>query len=338
MTNAYRRFLVLVGAACVVTVGFAAALTRYADPYWLSDPRPFRDDSPALDVQMRLSKAVQLISREWEVPLKVVLIGSSTVYRGLNPAALDYPAGAVYNLGISSLRMQEAHAYVRHLLKFSSPEIVVLGLDFFQFDGLRQSEPGFEPGLGTWSSVIEMFLTSVASADATLNSMRVLKVRRKEDAVVDPWSRNGYRKTWPRGANEIKAQFKSAVSIYQMADMRRAEPYDALSQTILLLQERNISVRLYLSPVHTQYEAAIRSVGKESQYLDWKQRVRDIAAKHRVRLVEIDRVHKFSDPDFNGESGFNDASHFSEWVGTTIMREIGLPVRSSFAPRNWEYS
>ena len=140
MTNAYRRFLVLLTVTCVVTVGFAIALTRYADPYWLSDARTLREDSPALDVQMRFSKALQLISREWEVPLKVVFIGSSTVYRGLNPAALDYPAGAVYNLGISSLRMQEAKAYVQHLLLFSRPEMVLIGLDFFQFDGRIQRQ------------------------------------------------------------------------------------------------------------------------------------------------------------------------------------------------------
>ena len=332
MTNAYRRFLVLVGVACVVTIGFAMALTRYADPYWLNDARTLRDDSPALDLQMRFSKALQLISREWEVPLKVVFIGSSTVYRGLNPSALDYPAGAVYNLGISSLRMREAKAYVQHLLLFSRPETVLIGLDFFQFDGSIQTEAGFDPALGTYSTAVEMYLTSVASTNAIDGSIRALRSTPDGDG---PWSRDGYKKTAPRRAGEITAQLDNALKFYQGVDTRLPAPYDHLQKIIMMLKEKGISIKLYLSPVHPRYLSAIRSAGKESQYLEWKQRVRDIAASHALPLLEIDKAHPFADAAFDGASGFNDPTHFSEWVGTMIMRSMGVPVRAVPEPKSW---
>ena len=331
MAKAYRRFLMLVGAACVLTVGFAAALTRYADPYWLSDARTLREDSPALDVQMRLSKALQLISRAWEVPLKVVLIGSSTVYRGLNPSALDYPAGAVYNLGISSLRMQEAKAYVQHLLLFSRPEIVLIGLDFFQFDGRIQTQAGFDPALGAFSTAVEMYLTSVASRNSIDGSIRALRSTPDGDG---PWSRDGYKKTVPRRAAEITTQLDNATRLYRAMDTGLPAPYEHLQKIIAMLMEKGISIKMYLSPVHPRYLSAIRSAGKESQYLEWKQRIRDIAASHALPLLEIDKVHRFADAAFDGASGFNDPTHFSEWVGTMIMRSMGLSVRAVPEPES----
>ncbi len=331
MTSAYRRFSVLVSTACVMTVGLAVVLTRYADPYWLNDARELRDDVPVLDVQMRFAKALQLIFREREVPLQVVLIGSSTVYRGLNPSALDYPAGAVYNLGISSLRMREAKAYVQHLLLFSRPEMVLIGLDFFQFDGRIQTEAGFDPALGTYSTAVEMYLTSVASTNAIGGSIRALRSTPDGDG---PWSRDGYKKTAPRKAAAITTQLDNALQFYQGVDTRLPAPYEHLQEIIMMLKEKGVTIKLYLSPVHSRYLSAIRLAGKESQYLEWKQRVREIAASHALPLLEIDKEHAFADAAFDGHSGFNDPTHFSEWVGTMIMRSMGVPVRAASEPKS----
>src|SRR5215216_3372894 len=108
MMNPYRRLLIAVSAAYLLAAAGVMAFIVIADPYWLISKRTLRADSPVLDTQMRTAKALQLVFREKEVPLKVILLGSSTVYRGLNPSVLDYAPGEVYNLGISSLRMLEA--------------------------------------------------------------------------------------------------------------------------------------------------------------------------------------------------------------------------------------
>ena len=109
-----------------------------------------------------------------------------------------------------------------------------------------------------------------------------------------------------------------------------------LSKCIALLHQRNIYAKLYLSPVHARCEFTIRSTGKVKRYLDWKKRARNAAAGHGLLLLEIDRLHKFADPRFDGVNGFNDPTHFSEWVGTTIMRELGLPIRPSVVTPNWK--
>ena len=326
----HRRFIVWVTGCCACMVLGALVLNFLADPFWLVDRRAERNDSSALDTQMRQAKALQLMARDLEQPLKVVFIGSSTVYRGLNPAVLDYPPGAVYNLGISSLRMAEARAFARHLLQVAAPEVVVIGLDFFQFDGLRQVESGFDPGLGTWNNSLESLLSAGISGNAVSNSLSVLRARARGNAPGKGWMRDGYRKTTPeRSDTAIKAHMAGAMSVYGHADMRIERPYEELHAMLAELQDHHVVALLYLSPLHPRYEDAIRVADKWPQYLAWRTRVKAVAAALGLDLFEPDLRQRFPGYGFDADSGFNDPAHFSEAVGTLILRGLGLPIRAT---------
>lgn len=89
---------------------------------------------------------------------------------------------------------------------------------------------------------------------------------------------------------------------------------------------------LYLSPVHPGYEAVIRAAGKGEEFDVWRQRVRSIATARGVGLFELNQAKVFSSTRFDGVGGFNDPSHFSEWVGTMMMGEMGLPIKGASHP------
>jgi hypothetical protein len=64
-------------------------------------------------------------------PAETVLLGSSTVYRGMRPAEL--PAGReTFNLGLSSLTAAELPALARMVAARASAGVVI-GLDYFMF-------------------------------------------------------------------------------------------------------------------------------------------------------------------------------------------------------------
>lgn len=329
MDDRYRRFILRVAASSVFLVLAAVALTTCADPFWMFDRRVERSDSAALDTQMRQAKALQVIARNLERPLQLVFIGSSTVYRGLNPEVLDYPAGAVYNLGISSLRIGEARAFTRHLLQVATPEAVVIGLDFFQFDGLRRSEAGFDPDIGTWNTTLESLLAAATSGNAVYNSFSVLRSRLRGKSPGAGWMRDGYRKTWPEVSEQaIRGHIAGALSVYTRADMRLEVPYQDLHAMLAQLREHGVAALVYLSPLHPRYEDAIRMSGKWSQYLQWRVRVREIAAAQGLTVFEPDLRGRFTGRGFDAASGFNDPAHFSESVGTLILHGLGLPMRN----------
>src|SRR3954451_11669127 len=126
--NHFGRALV---ASLALSLAAGVAATAAGDPYWV-----FRRHPPwlawtggvnrLLDVDMRRGKALQLFMR----PAKTVLIGSSTVYRGIDPS--DLVDGAGYNLGLSSLMADELPA-IADLLVARKVRRVVIGLDYFMF-------------------------------------------------------------------------------------------------------------------------------------------------------------------------------------------------------------
>src|SRR5690606_27998336 len=98
----------------------------------------------------------------------IVLLGSSVVYRGLDPATI--PAHNVYNSGISALRIREAEAFVQQTLHWAGTREIVLGVDYFAFDRRHPHEADFDPALSTLTYLLETagsaFLSRTAISDA----------------------------------------------------------------------------------------------------------------------------------------------------------------------------
>src|SRR3954471_4238740 len=126
--NDFARALVV---SCALSLAVGMAVTAAGDPYWV-----FRRHPPwlawrggvnrFLDLDMRRAKPLQLFVR----PAETVLVGSSTVYRGIDPS--DLVDGAGYNLGLSSLMADELPA-IADLLVARKVRRVVIGLDYFMF-------------------------------------------------------------------------------------------------------------------------------------------------------------------------------------------------------------
>ena len=85
-----RVFAVAGGAALIA----GAVATIAVDPYWVFRHSPLwvawtGGVNRLLDVDMRRAKPLQLFTR----PAETVLVGSSTVYRGINPAEITMRSG-----------------------------------------------------------------------------------------------------------------------------------------------------------------------------------------------------------------------------------------------------
>src|SRR4051794_15441919 len=110
--NDFGKALVV---SCALSLAVGVAVTAAVDPYWV-----FRRDPPwlawtggvnrFLDLDMRRAKPLQLFVRSAET----VLVGSSTVYRGIDPS--DLVDGVGYNLGLSSLMADELPAIAELLV------------------------------------------------------------------------------------------------------------------------------------------------------------------------------------------------------------------------------
>ncbi|MDB5512806.1 MAG: hypothetical protein JWR08_2289, partial [Enterovirga sp.] len=179
---------------CVALAGAAAlaaglAVTLLVDPFWV-----FRDAPPwlawtggvnrHLDLEMRRAKPLQLLSR----PADTVLVGSSTVYRGLDPADV---AGGTYNLGLSSLMADELPLVARLIVARGDVRSVVIGLDYFSFSAMA-GPPPLDPALAGRSGRAAAWLSAALSLRALAGSSPA-SIR----AALEPgsWRRDGFKTT-----------------------------------------------------------------------------------------------------------------------------------------------
>ena len=125
------RFLRAWALSLAVLAGLTAALTVGVDPYGiLGTPRipGLTADKPAAADWPRLTKSYMVEA----VQPRTILLGSSNIDVGMDPASPAWPASArpVFNLAIDGAGPQTQYEYLQHALATTHPSLVLIGVSF----------------------------------------------------------------------------------------------------------------------------------------------------------------------------------------------------------------
>lgn len=317
----FCRTIILGFVVCIAAIaGFVAAV----DPYWLWRKHATSAYNPVLDNRMRYVKSLHVLLQRPEV----VLLGSSVVYRGLDPG--DAASGSVYNLGISSLRIREAEGYVRQLLRWYRPALIVLGVDYFAFDLLKKTEPGFDPGLADVEYPIKAGFSAFVSATALNDAWRMVRPAKPDDDGI--WHRNGYKQTRPRTPVEIADLLKSTTSFFAATRIDEAE-LAALERITTLASEAGTRLVLFIPPYHRTWIDAASSASPGLGFEAWIDAIAGLAKRRGVELWDFARANPYADAPVGAASAwYLDPSHYSPLLGRWIMHRVGIPLRSRTEP------
>jgi len=292
-----------------------ATVVLYIDPYSMWRTQPISQDMSTLDRKMRFSKALQIYTR----PIKTAFLGSSTVYRGINPADLPESLGA-YNLGVSSLRATEITSYSSALAKFCRPDNVVIGLDYFMFDRDRQTEVGFDPAIDEPLHAVELLLQSLLGKDPISDAITVWKARNNptEDGA---WLGNGFKKTFNRSEKEVQRirintskEYKAMV--YDVALLSKIE------SAITIMRTSGIKPNLYLSPVHADFYRLIIEAGQMENYQKFKSDIVSMAKKLGVSIHDFSDMQNSENSLEGSNENWIDITHYQPSAGKTMAMEI----------------
>lgn len=310
---AWRRFwpLLLLVAAAVLLI--SCGLNLWRDPYWVlrEDPPWTRDGAGAsrlLDLGMRRAKPLQIDRLRPDS----VLIGSSVVYRGLNPRHL---AGSVYNAGLSSLMAPELPVMAAIVRDIGSVRRVAIGLDYFMFTAMPPPPP-VRASLATAAGRLEARGSILLSREA-LEAAVLDPVRGREPGL---WHRNGFKST---------PDFEPALTrrVHAAQDLA-AQAYRPPSPSLLAAALQRLSgleVVVYLSPMSSAQRRLLGVSGREPEFMRWRAEVAALAAHHRVPLHDLVDAHGFE--DFDPERGSSrfwiDNMHFKPEVGRWVLSRIG---------------
>lgn len=312
-----RGFATCFAATVVLAVGLLTVLTLWRDPYWVfrNSPPWTRDGvgiSRLLDVEMRLIKPLQIA----RLKPQTLLIGSSVVYRGLDPRDVSAAGGQVYNAGFSALMARELPTLAALAVDVGSVRRVVIELDYFMFTAWPPPPP-IDRKLATASGRREALVSTVLNPQA-IDNLRGPRPLRTEPGL---WHRDGYKAT-PDFDAELVGRITREQNIAAMA--YRPDDLGHLERALDLLREREIT--LVLSPMSAAQRQLVTDGGRATELAAWRRDVAALAARRSLPFHDFVSSHPFEDFDPARASSryWLDTLHFKPEVGRWLLGRIGL--------------
>jgi hypothetical protein len=316
----WPAFLALLAGVLALALALVVGRVVWFDSYWL-----FRDSPPwleatggsnrLLDRQTRRAKVLQALTRRYAV----ALVGSSTVYHGLDPRDVAPSLrGRVFNVGISALRAEELPVVASVVASRGGVERVVLGLDYYMFSRrdapAGQLSPALLTAAGRWNTRLGSLVSRYALADSTL---------RRVSGSEDPggWTRDGFRITPPLPpalTRQNDATRRRTTAPY------RPETLAYLEAALAAFQGRDVSI--YLAPVSEAQRTIMGELGLLADFAAWQVDIARVAAAHGARfqnLVDLGAPYPF-DPQTGSTDVWLDNLHYTPVLGRQIMERVGL--------------
>ena len=312
-----RSFAASFAATVALAVGLLTVLTLWRDPYWVfRDTPPWTRDgvgiSRLLDVEMRLIKPLQIA----RLKPQTLLIGSSVVYRGLDPRDVSAAGEQVYNAGFSALMGRELPTLAALAVDVGSVRRVVIELDYFMFTAWPPPPP-IDRKLATASGRREALVSVVLNPKA-IDNLRGRQSRRTEPGL---WHGDGYKAT-PDFDAELVGRITREQNIAAMA--YRPGDLAYLERALDLLREREVT--LVLSPMSAAQRQLVADGGRAAALAAWRRDVAALAARRGLPFHDFVSGHPFEDFDPGRASSryWLDTLHFKPEVGRWLLGRIGL--------------
>ncbi len=334
-----------------------AAFNWKVDPYAIFQTGGLLEKNevkPLLTLNERVFKTVRL-ARENSV---AVVLGTSRADIGINP---DHPAlggKKAVSLATFGQPIAESHRLMALAAKQTSLKTVVVGLDFFAFNALFPNPSDFD--LENFADTRPYQLAF--SVTTSLDSWKFRK--RKAGEPGDCCLSNGARfPNLPDAfVGHYRSHFISSERMYLLEKYRpspscdfsfstpkhpKDSTLDELRAMVALAHEKNISLRLFISPSHARQWEVLATAGLTEKWEAWKR------ALVQINVEEAARTRRVPFPlwDFSGYNAitseavpadgdrqaamrwYSDSSHYTPALGRVVLDKMfGLPVTDSGVP------
>jgi hypothetical protein len=261
---------------------------------------------------MRLIKPLQIV----RLKPQTLLIGSSVVYRGLDPRDVSAAPGQVYNAGFSALMVRELPVLAALAVDVGSVKRVVIELDYFMFTAWPPPPP-IDRKLATAAGRREA-LVSVVLNPKVIDNLLGRRSLRTEPGL---WRGDGYKATPDFDAalvGRITREQDIAAMLYQPSALSHLE------RALDLLLGRDVTI--VLSPMSAAQRQLIADGGRTPEMTAWRRDVASLAARRGLPFHDFVSDHPFEDFDPGKASSryWLDTLHFKPEVGRWLLGRIGL--------------
>lgn len=311
-------FAAVFAGTVVIALALVTGLTLWRDPFWVfRDAPPWTRDglgaSQLIDLEMRRVKPLQIA----RLRPGTVLVGSSVVYRGLDPSDLNAATPRpVYNAGLSSLMAAELPVMAALLRDVGSVRRVVIGLDYFMFTELPPP-PALPADLASAAGRRGALLSAVLNSGALSN----LTGRSSRRAEPGAWRGDGF-KTTP----DFDAALTRKVAASQNVGAMGYRPERLADLELAIKRLAAMDVVLYLSPMSGAQRGLLEQAGRGAELARWRADVVVLAGAHGLELQDFLSDHPFDDfdPARGSSHHWIDNMHFKPEVGRWVLARLKL--------------
>jgi hypothetical protein len=320
----YNKFILQFLAAAFLPVMSVGVFNYIVDPYDVFNTPNFfgiNHDKPKKDSNDRQFKAIDIT----RIQPTTIIIGSSRTKQGIDP---EHPTLAkdpsTYNLAINGPNVYEVRRYLEHAIA-NQPNLkeVIFGIDFFMFNANLKNQPSFsESRLGIKHIAIGDAVNALFSIDTYHISKETIEASLKEPNKSDRFGENGFMPNRKFNDGNTKWRFEQAIKLYFQlhSNYELSDQYlNDFKKIVSLCQEKNISLKVFISPAHATDLEAIRVTGKWQVMEQWQREivkiipVWDFSGYNSVTTESIKDVMK----------NYADNSHYSRSIGNYMLDRLG---------------
>lgn len=302
-----------------IWLAVVAFLILFIDPFWIWRQNPpwlNHGRNLNLNVHMRLSKSLQVLSR----PTDIVVTGASPVYHGFDL----HEYGNAYNMGLAGLRVKEMEGFVTHLLRYKHVKQLIIGLDYRMFDSRHVSEPGYNEKMGGHGFLPETFLSSIYSWSSVKALKKVSNMKNPNKGV---WQWNGFI-TSPSvmEVTQVQEAIDEIPEGFTDVEVDKAA-YDAFERTIVLARSEGVEVSVYLTPLYKPQLDALDKYHARGRFEQWAKQVSVITRRNDASFYDLTHSPFTNDRELlkTGHSKYwTDPTHFSPLVGEWILQQLHI--------------
>jgi len=304
MPAAYVIKLLLWSGAVLL---LAAAFNYVVDPYELHrlvNLDGFNKKKPSAGLNGKLIKpyGVQVVQP------RTLLLGNSRVEAGIDPESNQWPASwrPVYNMSLPGTGIDVAARSLQHALAVAKPQIVVVGIDFFDFlvesprSGSKQRQTKVEnefdnrlfvgsdgsPNPAYRLQRAKDFLSTLFSLNALIDSIQTIALQTRDDQAeltdrgFNPlleyrrFIRNeGQHALFMQVETTYLSNYLRHPLVLYRPGTRTSEELGFLRQLIETAAAYHVRLVLYMQPIHAHMLEAYRIAGLWPLFEEWKRAV-----------------------------------------------------------------
>lgn len=288
------RYLCLMGLACATAFLAVLGLNYGIDPYDLSiaPGRTAAPVRPETGTHTRVHRAYALRNLQ----PAVLALGASRTEVAVR---MDHPGwmreGIRYNAALTAGGIREIQAYLRLASASGKLRQVLIGLEFYSFNGYLPNRPDFDPRLLAPPGTVPLLDLDTdkaryyASLDALWSSLRTVAGRNGVphfllDGRVNPadlessyQGHAGQRQAFLQADREMLLLYYRPPPrhLYNYSNGTDPSTLQTFREILALARAKGVDLRLYISPSHARGLSGLRLLGLWETYLQWE---RDLVA------------------------------------------------------------